>query len=405
MNKAATISLALVAAMAGTLLMPGEMVRAASLARGAHSGATVPVTLELNRPYTELRLAGPSGKKFRARFWLDTGGGAIILSGPLARRLGLKASGKAFSAEGQRLVATTLPSVRLAGMPLRLTGVNAYMVLGTRPTLEHTDAQGALPLRALRNYEVVLNYAADTFTVADPGTLKHEGAEIPAHFSRDGFIAVTAIVAGHRYGFLLDTGGQYCMVSRAVLAQWARAHPDWPRAAGAFGPADMMLGDGEARFRMLRLGALRLGRYSVQGVGVVSRPVGNYERMMSRLTGTPVIGSIGGNLLRSFRLDIDYPGGRVYLRRAISRKARTLDMVGITVEPAGAGYVVANVLPGEAGLRKGDRLIRVGGLRVSGMTPARLMAALSGPVGATRHLIVERHARQISVVATVIRIL
>jgi len=391
----------------GSLLIPMS-AGAAPAARSAHTGAhkvTVPLHFEEHRPYAELTLTGPSGKPVRALFWLDTGGGAVILSGPLAARLGLKASAKTFKTEGNVISPTEVPQIRIAGMALQLKQANAFLVVGKKPTLEGTGAEGAFPVRALRKYQVVLDYPHARLTIAEPGTLRPEGRRMVAHFSqKNGFIAVSAKIGGRPYGFLLDSGAQYCMVSQVELAAWQKQHPHWANVTGAYGPANMMVGPREASFRMLRIGVLKWGSFTLRNIGTVSRPTGNYERMMSRLTGRPVIGSIGGNVLRHFRVDIEYPDGRLYLKREGAGGGTPLDMVGITLEPSGRGYVVVGVAKNEIALKKGDELLGIGDAPINGLTIAEIMHKLAGNPGAIRKLTIERNHRTLRVTARVIRI-
>ncbi|EQD52751.1 PDZ/DHR/GLGF domain protein, partial [mine drainage metagenome] len=96
----------------------------------------MPLSFEQHRPYAKLTLIGPTGHAVRALFWLDTGGGAVILSGPLAARLGLKPMGKTFKAEGNVIVATQLPKISVGGLALQLKDANAFLVVGKKSTLE-----------------------------------------------------------------------------------------------------------------------------------------------------------------------------------------------------------------------------------------------------------------------------
>lgn len=365
---------------------------------------TVPLSFEQNRPYAKLTLIGPTGHAVRALFWLDTGGGAVILSGPLAASLGLKPMGQTFKAEGNVIVATRPPEISVGGLTLQLKDTKAFLEVGKKSTLGGTSAEGALPLRALRGYQVVLDYPRARLSIAEPGALRPEGRQVAAHFSKPGFIAVTATVSGKPYGFLLDSGAQYCMVSQKVLAEWEQQNPRWPRVAGAYGPANMMLGPMETSFSMLRIGTLQWASFSLKNVGSVSRPTGNYEQMMSRLTGRRVIGSIGGNVLRHFRVDIDYPKDRLYLKRENIGGKASLDMVGVTLEPYGDGYVIAGVAAKEQRLRKGDRLLSINDVPIQGLTAAEIIARLAGVPGTTRKLTIERDHKTLSVNAPVIRI-
>ena len=381
-----------------------EPGRVTVLSSNAAHRITVPLSFEQHRPYARLTLIGPTGHAVRALFWLDTGGGSVILSGPLAARLDLKPMGKPFKDEGSVIAATRLPKISVGGLMLQLTDVNAFLVVGKKSTLQDTGAEGALPLRALRSYQVVLDYPRARLSIAQPGTLRPQGRRVVAHFSKAGFIAVTATVSGKAYRFLLDSGGQYCMVSQRVLAEWEQQNPRWPRVTGAYGPANMMLGSVEASLSMLRIGTLQWGPFSLKNVGSVSRPKGNYEQMMSRLTGRLVVGSIGGNVLRHFRVDIDYPIDRLYLKRANVGGKAPLDMVGITLEPSGNGYVIAGVARKEQKLRKGDRLLSIDGAAIQGLTAAEIISRLGGMPGTTRKLTIERDHKTVTVNAPVIRI-
>lgn len=297
-----------------------------------------------------------------------------------------------------------MPQIRVGGMALHLKHASALLVDSKNPTLEGTGAEGAFPLRALRNYQVVLDYPHARLTIAEAGTLRPEGQRIAAHFSQLGFVAVSAKIGGKSYGFLLDSGAQYCMFSQEELAAWQKQYPHWPHVTGAYGPANMMLGPMEASFRMLRIGVLKLGPFTLKDMGSVSRPEGNYERMMSRLTGRKVIGSIGGNLLRHFRVDIDYPEGRLYLKQEGAGGGTPLDMVGIMLEPTDRGYVIVRVANNTTALQKGDDLLRIGDTSISGLTAAEIMHRLAGSPGAMRRLTIERDHRTLSVNARVIRI-
>ncbi len=392
-------------AFAASAAQPQLSSKASSSSEATTNHITVPLSFEQHRPYTVLTLLGPSGQPVHARFWLDTGGGAIVLSGPLAKRLGLKPSGKTFKAEGNLIAATEAPRIQVGHMALRLRDANAFLVISKEPKLEGTGAQGAFPLRALRNYQIVLDYPHGKLTIAEPGSLKPQGKQIAAHFSKFDFIALNAQVSGHKYGFLLDTGGQYCMISKEAMEQWIQQNPRWPHVAGAYGPANMMLGRIETSLEMLRIGAMRLGPFVLNDVGSISRPKGNYEKSMSRLTGRPVIGSIGGNALQYFRVDIDYPHKKLYLKRLTTGRGEPLDMVGITLERSKKGYVVAGVAKGETGISKGDRLLRIDGTPIGGMTNAEILGRLTGKLGAKRTLTVERDGSLHRVEVRVIKII
>jgi hypothetical protein len=50
-------------------------------------------------------------------------------------------------------------------------------------------------------------------------------------------------------------------------------------------------------------------------VGVVSRQTGVFEGWMSSMMTAPIVGSLAGNVLTQFRVDLDYPEQKLYLSR------------------------------------------------------------------------------------------
>lgn len=380
-------------------------VFAASASAPASTGmATIPMILELDRPYVDMTLTTKDGNPVQARFWLDTGGGAILLSAGLAKQLGFEAHGKTIHEEGSVLAATQIPKISVGNLPLMLSDPRAFIVLDAPTTLQHTDAQGALPLRMLRHYQVVFDYLHHSFTIAEPDRLKPQGIAVETWIGDAGMPVVSLAVDGKQYGFLMDTGGQYCMMSGQFLDSLARTHPDWTSVQGAYGPANMLLGKGEAKLHMLRIGAMQWGPFKLSGVGAVSRRVGTYEKWMSEIAGHPIVGSVAGNVLRNFRVDIDYPASKVYLAGS-PRTSSGINMVGILLEPDVEGYVIAGVSNGISALQVGDRLLKVGKLDVRHAPFHAVMRALSGKPGDIRTLEIERGGKQLRVTVPVRHVL
>lgn len=366
---------------------------------------TVPMQVELNRPYIDVTLAGASGHPVKAHAYVDTGGGAIIVSSGLAARLGLKATAKAEVDQGEKLAPTTVPALRIGGKTLALVNAQAFISTNDPRVLGRTDAEMELPGPYLQHYAVVFDYPAHTFTLADPHSYKPDGTAMETTFG-GGMPAVRISVAGKSYGFLLDTGGQYCMISDAELGPWSKQHRDWPRVDGVYGPANMQIGQFETKLTMLRIAALQWGQFSIEGAGAVSRPLGPYEKMMSGIVGTPVIGSIGGNVLRHFKVSIDYPAQTVYLDGPATVRDASIDMVGIMLEPAAhGGYEVAGTAAGVKDIQVGDRLLKVDGRDVTRAPFSTVVNLLSGSPGTPRTLSLQRGGTHFTVHASVQTIL
>jgi hypothetical protein len=120
----------------------------------------------------------------------------------------------------------------------------------------------------------------------------------------------------------------------------------------------------------------------------------------------PVIGWIGGNVLKAFRLTIDYPNRVTYWLKQSDPDSHDLDQVGLTLRSEGTGYVVAAVAtkngkPTVEGVLPGDKLLRVGELEMGTATWGAIYNAMHGSAGDSRSLILDRNGNRLTVTATV----
>lgn len=385
-----------------TLVVSGSAFGTSNTSEAPSGSVTVPMQVELNRPYIDVVLTGPTGRHVTAHAYVDTGGGALILTAELAQKLGLHAQGKSLHEEGQTLQSTTLPSLHLGGKPVDLIDAQALIASDEPRTLQHSDAELALPGRYLRHYIVVFDYPAHKFTLAGPQALQPDGVAVRSNIGEAGMPVVWANVTGKPYGFLMDTGGQYSMISQAELDAWSQQHPQWASVSGAYGPANMLLGKFEAKLRMLRIASLQWGPFDIKNVGAISRPAGTYEKWMSNMLGTPVIGSVAGNVLEHFKVTVDYPAGKVYLKGPATVRDAPIDMIGVMLEPAAqGGYEVAGTITGTTGIEVGDRLLKVDGHDVVLLPFSHIAKLLGGSPGTTHALTLQRGQLSLRVDATV----
>jgi predicted aspartyl protease len=376
----------------------------------AQQQVTVPLFVELNRPFIDLEFKRPNGSSRTARFWVDTGGGAFIICEPLAREIDLK-FGPEVSEDGRRFSPTTPPKVSLGGMPLDLEGARAIIAIGEKTILAGVSAEGLLPGHVLKRYHVVFDYPGRQFTLATPGSLKPRGTRLDSPVQqRNGFPRIEAQIDGQNYGFLLDTGASFTMISQEVLNQWSGKHADWPRTVGAVGSANMGLGEMDAGATMMRIPSVTLGEFHLPSITVVSRPPGTFEKFMSQMMTGPIVGAIGGNVLKSFRVEIDYANGVTYLERR-GDPDNALDIVGLTLRAQRDGtYTVSGVSKENSSdvikaIESGDKLIRVDKLEVLGASLADVVNSLRGAPKQVRVLVLEREGRQFTVRAPVVRIM
>ena len=375
------------------------------------ASATVPLDASTNCAIVQLGFVKPDGVVRMARFLVDTGGGGFILTESLANELALRRTGPAMTEGEGTFAPLEPPTVRLGTMPIDLAGVSPFVSVGTKRFGTRDDAEGLVPGRLLRKYHVIFDYPAGTFTMAAPGSVKPLGEPVPAPIGRTGFPRIELTIAGETNGFLLDTGATYTMISLAVLERWAKAQPAWPRVTGAIGMANMMGGKMETTATMLRLEEAVWGRARVEQVAAVSRPVGTFEKYMSGMMTSPVVGAIGGNILKQFRVEIDYANGVVYLQKSGATEAHDTDTVGLTLQATADGVVTIAAVSSAAApgvieaLRAGDRLRQIDGRDADGLTLSALQRALAGKPGDTKTLVIERAGQRLTVKAVVARIL
>jgi len=152
---------------------------------------------------------------------------------------------------------------------------------------------------------------------------------------------------------------------------------------------------------------MRWGPFKLTQVGMVSRPAGLYEKSISADMAGPIVGAISGNVLRHFRLDLDYPHQTGYLTLAADGDAADHPCVGLIVQVKEGGTVLVSGVaqragsPEVSGVQAGDVLLAINGRPVTGRSLATVLDALSGSAGEKKTLKLQRGGRVFQAVATV----
>lgn len=299
------------------MLVPSACGPATAQVVGSDS-VTVPLVVEGNRVFLDVTFEAADGSERSARFWIDTGGGGFLLTESLARDLGLE-WGEPWQQEGKEFApALEAPEPFLGGFPLEIVENRVFVRPGTDDLLPEAapgSAEGFLPGHVLAQYHVVFDYPNQLFTLARPGVMGPRGEPLPMPVSEQmGFPRTEIEVAGLTYGFLLDTGASFTMVSEVVLKAWGDLHPEWPRQEGAAGDAATL---GGQTLETMFVPAAVWGGFEINEFGVVSQQEDVFERGMSRMMTDPIIGALGGNALRHFRVELDYANEKLYLSRPV----------------------------------------------------------------------------------------
>jgi predicted aspartyl protease len=393
--------------MTRILILP--LLAAAALAQP--QSATEPLILEGNVPMVDLTFTRPDGSTCKGRFVVDTGGGSFLMSAKLAKEAGIPAVGPSMKAEGSEFAPIKPKGVRLGALPLDLEGLRALMVIGE--DFDPRDAvQGLIPGVLLKRYHVIFDYPAHQFTLAAPGSVKPRGTRIDSpYLEKNGHPRIEATINGVKYGFLLDTGASFTMISRKAMDGWAAGDgAKWPRHTGAVGAANMSGSPMDTAGLMLRVPTIELAGFTLNGVGITSRTEGIFEKSMSNNMTGPVIGAIGSNVWRQFRVEIDYAGKATYLERTGADSPTDLDLVGLSFRPGKDSLVVAAVseaaAPGvRSAVEPGDQLRSIDGVAASGFSMMQAVDRLRGKPGDEKVLEFERAGKKFTVRAAVTRLM
>jgi hypothetical protein len=374
---------------------------------------TVPFIFDDNRVFAELNFVRPNGALRKALAFVDLGTPTLVLDKKLHEELQ--------AGQGKPVI------LRVGDLEIKVdsSAVETDTDLGiTGPDGKRTvPVEAVLSASVLTNYQVVFDYAKRTLSVMQSNTLKSKGDAVPCQVNeRTGLISITADIGGNPYAIAVDTGSAYTWVREDVVAQWIKAHPEWERGKGAVGEANMQSRAGaQARATILRVPEIRLGSLTLKQVGALgiapeappippapgqSKVEGNFFDWYSRKTPEPVIGWLGGNVLRGFRLMIDFPRRMTYWERVSDLDPHDLYQVGVTLEKRSEGYFIAGIAeksgkPTVDAVRVGDKLIQVDNVLLGSATRGAIFAALHGEPGSVRMLVLERDGQQLTLPAKV----
>ncbi|HMF10599.1 MAG TPA: peptide-binding protein [Thermoanaerobaculia bacterium] len=376
---------------------------AACYANAPPQSGTAPFVFDGNRVYAELSFLRPDGSLHPALAFVDSGSASMTITASLARELALDRGRPLSFRVGELNV--TLPATEVIADPSPPYAVGSDL-----------KVEAVLAASLLQRFEVVLDYRRHTLTLAEPGTIRPEGTATAFRVNpKTGLIAVDASIDGRSYPVTIDTGSAYTWLRQDAVRTWLAANPGWERGVGAVGASNMtMSGDGsEANGILLRIPRVLLGKLALREVGALGvrggrSPVDGVDLLdwYATKNAVPVIGWIGGNVLKSFRLTFDYEKNTLYWLAQREPDTHDLDQVGLTLKRETGEFVVGavaskNEKPTVEGVLAGDRLVRIDGLETKGATWGRVYEALHGKPGDVRVLLLQRGPDRITVRASV----
>ncbi len=404
----AVLGAAVLVAAIGLDSMPLGGQRQPALA-SAMRAVAAPLVFDHNRMLVDAEVQAKDGTWRRARLWIDTGNPDFIVSAAFARSAGFDVPEPKAASEPREPAALPHIGVRVNGVPLDFDGVRATAPPGLADMWGTMHADANVPSTVLRRYDVVFDYPGRRLELrARAGSASHAGVAVPARVHpQTGIVQVDAQIGSDRFSFAIDIGAAYSMVSEGLLARLTAEHAGWPRVDRAVGCANMWgLWPQEDSWHVVRVPEIRIGAATIAGVGLAGVPNffpdnSDLGTWYSQKAAAPVVGFLGPNVFKGFRLEIDYAKEMVYLERRAPDDVHDMDLVGLTIQPAnGRWRVIGSAVDA---VQPGDILLQVGDLSASGATMGTVVDALRGQPGDVRVLTIERQGKRVRVEARVRR--
>jgi hypothetical protein len=312
---------------------------------------------------------------------------------------------------------------RLGGIPITVApGASmvqadaAYPKRQRWPFFYTHKVEGELQCGILEHFDIALDYVDKTLTLAAPGTLPHDGVAVPIRVNEaTGLVSIDFVVDGKPYPMVIDVGGGYSWVRPSIVAEWLTNHPDWERGKGAVGAANynMVDYDFEKEGTLVRLPEIKLGQMPVKNVGVMATgPVFGWPLdiwfkealfdLWQKSAAEPVVAWLSANVLKHYRLTIDYKNHISYWLKKSDIDPHELDQVGVTLVYDDGNYRIGGIVsqdgkPTATGVEAGDRIAAIDDAPVSGWSRDQIFAALGGKPGDIHRVTIERSGKSLIV--------
>ena len=421
--------LGLLLALGACLRMPPvpdmrAAIRSPSLTGAAPRSVTLPFILDAGRMLVEITLLKPGGGERKVLAFVNMGSGAFGLSHALFRELNpgngrplrLKFGSLQIALDGRTIQPLALASgLHLTLNPFAGAPSAADMAKEKEPNTDFFaphKVEAVISPGLLQHFQVVFDYGARTMTLAAPGTLTPEGVAVPMRVNpRTGFATVDATLDGKRTPLVIDNGGSFSTLRDVALV--IDAHPAWLRSQGGIGWANYLFAPGGAdalspviKIPGASLGALKLPELGAQEPRMPALiyflAKGAFWDWYGEKAGEEIQGWIGGNVLKNFRLTLDYPARTSHWLAQGPFDTHDLDQVGIVLGRAKGvvtvtGIAAKNGQPTVSGVAVGDRLLKIGELDTAAVSRGEMLAALHGKPGESKRLTLERAGQRIEI--------
>lgn len=374
-----------------------------TIARASPASGTASSVVDGNRTYVEVSFLRSDGSLRKTLAYVDMGSPKSAVSASLLKDLQIDERQPLAFRVGELLV----------HVPVEERDIEPGQGYSVGAELK---VEAMLAAGLLKKFQVAIDYRRKTFTLGEANAIQPQGVGIPFRMNEEtGLIAVEASIDGHSYAITIDNGSAYSWIRQSVGKEWLADQPQWERGVGAVGVSNMMMsGDGaEASGILLRIPEMRVGAVRLGDVGMLAAGPGKGFGGNSTLfdwystkNAVPVIGWLGGNILKDFRLTVDYPHRRIYWLKQTTADLHELDQVGITLRARAGEYFIAAIVqkngkPTVDGVKVGDKLVQVEQLPLAHSNWGAIFSALHGVPGDVRTLVIDRAGEKVVVLATV----
>jgi predicted aspartyl protease len=240
-------------------------------------------------------------------FILDTGAGTTVLTGALADVAGVRATGtKEGMGAGGRVVVQTGEARSLAVGDATESDVAVVITDGVERigAVIGSKVHGALGYSFLKHFRMEIDYGARRIRL-DRASGTPDPAGLPfrlAHPAKPIILVPAMVNGGGPHTFAIDTGASTTVIAPALAGTLGLTGSRVPAMTGGGGTVQAFQG-------MLR--SLAIGNTRCENVTVM---VADFLLMLAQAIQAPLDGIVGYNVLRMFRVGIDYPRSLLSLR-------------------------------------------------------------------------------------------
>ena len=336
---------------------------------------TVSFAMFHNRIYLPVEVNG--NKAFE--LVLDTGAAVSGLSEASARSIQLATAGKAQLAgngESRQKIALAKDVTFRVGTAELMEKSVAIVPFEELEAHEGRPIEGVLGVNLFRRYVVVINYAAKTLALYEPLGFVYRGAgeRIPLRLGNAALFHASIELPGHesvQCDLSVDSGTYSAL---RLYRPFVQKH----HLLGPHTPSIESIGfgiGGEFPEKLGRVGFLRLGSLALK------EPVSSFSDARGGATSTGAYdGTIGGAVLRRFKVTIDYPHQQMVLEpNADFSEPFLADTSGLILGAAGRDlktiavlHVLGKTPAAVAGIKDADAIVSVNGEEASSLGLERI---------------------------------